>query len=100
VSIDARFNDFGMCFTSDVVLIKSQEGFVAAQIVLHASVDGDALSLVNEFKLKSLSRAAGYSEWEVGHAPLIILTRDILDTVLYSKLANDVYAVLLPCEFR
>ena len=68
--------------------------------MLHASVSGDALTLVNEFKLKSLSRAAGYSEWAVGHSPLIILTRDILDTVLYSKLANDLYDVLLPCEFR
>ncbi len=68
--------------------------------MLYASVDGDALTLVNEIKLKSLSRAAGYSEWEVGHLPVIILTSDILDTVLYSKLANDLYAVLLPCEFR
>jgi hypothetical protein len=100
VSIDARFNDFGVCFAGDVVLIKSHKGFAAAQVVLNASIDGSAWSIVNEFKLKSLNRKTAYSEWEVDHNPVMIETHDILDTVLYTKLSNVLFAVLLPCEFR
>ncbi len=101
-SLDVRFNVYGTCHVGDVVLIRSHDhdGFVAARVVINASIANSVWSLVNEFKLKSLSREAGYSEWHSGHNPMLIESRDILDTVMHTNLSRNVVGVLLPCEFR
>ena len=76
------------------------EPFTAAQIVLHMSVDGDAVTLVHMWRLKQISEDGGFSEWYVQDDPVLILTEDILDTVISTRLRGGVCGVLLPCEYR
>lgn len=102
VSVLARYNKFGTCNKSDIVLVRGERGnaFSAARVLLHMSVDGDAVTLVNMFQHKRVSGDGGYSEWYETHEPTVILTVDILDTVISTKLRDGVCGVLLPCEYR
>ena len=100
IANEARFNVFGTCSKNDVVLITDGDGFKAAKVLLHFGLDDDCITIVNVWSLKSIDRAAGYSEWNVSHEALLIATCDILDTVTWTRLDGDVVGILLPCEFR
>ena len=96
----SRFNVFGTSHKRDVVLIREGAGFTAAQIVLHADLAGEPISIVNVWTLRKIARESGYSEWSISHNPELIPTDHVLDTVISTRLAGDRAGVLLPCEFR
>ncbi len=96
----SRFNVFGTSHKRDVVLIREGAGFAAAQIVLHAEIAGESVSIVNVWTLRNIVRASGYSEWTISHNPELIPADHVLDTVIWTRLAGDRAGVLLPCEFR
>lgn len=99
VGLVSRFNDFGTCSKGDVVLHRIPGGFRAALVMLHMEIDGEQLTIVNSWTLKSIDRDANYSVWIREINPEIILTEDILDTVIYTILKENCAGVLLPFEF-
>ena len=98
-SHEARFNEFACCKQKDVVLFALDGRMYAGRVLHHVSVIGDALTLVSKFSVRSSNDAAGYSEWEDNDERMLIETKDILDTVVYSQL-HDAIAILKPCDLR
>ena len=98
-SQEARFNEFACCKQKDVVLFELDGRMYAGRVLHHVSVIGDALTLVSKFSLRSSNDAAGYSEWEDNDQRMLIETKDIIDTVVYSQL-HDAIAILKPCDLR
>ena len=98
---ESRFNRFGTCKTNDIVLLHDPEPTIAAaKALLHVEINGEPLSLVSLFLLKSIDRDAGYSEWHSDSNPTVFSTGAILDTVTTSQIDAHTTAVLLPCDFR
>ena len=102
VALHSRFSAFGICKKGDVVLIKDDSSYIAGQVLLHASVSGVSISMVDAWILKSSNLAAGIAKWSTADATrLLIETSDVLDTVIHTKVhACSVVTTLIPPEFR
>jgi hypothetical protein len=99
VSKRSRFNKFDTCGNGDVVYIHESGAHCAAQVILNFDVDGESLTFVNRWSLQR-NRGDGYTEWTDNHHPKLILTEDILDTLVYSRRRDGSCVALLPCDFR
>ena len=81
------------CYTASLV------AFAQPWSMLHMEIDGEQLTIVNSWTLKSIDRDANYNVWIREVNPEVILTEDILDTVIYTILKENCAGVLLPFEF-
>ncbi len=101
-AMEARYSAVGTCMRNDAVLIKDGSSYRAGQVLLHASYNGVAVSLVSVWRLHSINRAAGYAKWHADDdSKMLIETADILDSVCHTKIRRgNVVTTLLPPELR
>ena len=101
VSMESRFNALATCKKGDVILYKAGlNSFRAGVVDLHFSIHGSPITLISAYVLHKLESYSGYSTWEFTDEQLCIETTDILETVVYSFLADGKLAVLLPLGYR
>ena len=95
----SRYSALGTCAKTDVVLVRDGAGFAAGQIQFHCEVDGEALSYISVFTLLRRDNAEFYAVWRKDDdGAQAVPTRDILDTVVYSKWSETDYCTILPYD--
>ena len=97
VANSARFNQYETCAVGDVVLVRvGIDGFVAAQVWAHVSVQGQAKSILSCWTLKFFMKEHHAAEWLTGDNPKIVNTEDIMSTVTWMLIGDKVARTLLP----
>ena len=101
-SNESRFSPLATCKKGDMVLFRSGDGGTkAGSVQLHLEVEGVAVSLLSLLSLVRAEAGSGYSVWtRGGDDATLVETGCILETVLYSNLANNTVGIILPVEFR
>ena len=97
---ESRFSPLATCTKNDVVLVRSGSSFVAGQVWAHAEIDGVCVTLVSLWELLHVNADRGDAEWRLQDNPLMIDTTDIIDTVIWMQLGDNVVRTLLPCHLR
>jgi hypothetical protein len=101
IARQSRFNKFGTCFVGDVVLLKADgDSFQAGQIKLHCTIQGEHISIVTIWELKTHEADRSYAVWRPSTVPTAIFTSDILDVVTYTEMADGSVGTLLPVDLR
>jgi hypothetical protein len=100
IAIESRFSKYGTCCKGDVVLVKEGNSFRAGKVLLHAAVEGEAISIVTCWALVKHECNLGYAVWRPSSTQELILTADIADTVVYSELPDGTVGTLLPVDYR
>ena len=97
VSTSAQYSPFASCRKRDVVLVKT-EGifFEAGEIWMHASVKGEAVSLISVWSLIEMDHENLSATWRYCDNPRLVPTIDILDATVWTRLSDTVVRTLLP----
>jgi len=99
-SRESRFSPLATCMKDDMVIFNSADGIKAGKVQLHCEVEGVATSLVSFLSLVKKEAGSGYAVWANSGVTQLIETTSIVDTVVYSNLANNSVGIILPLEFR
>ena len=100
-ALNSRYSALAACAKNDVVLVKEGNSFRAGKVRYHVSVNDEPFSLISLFTLQKHVRAASYAVWKASDDGATTLpTSAILDSVVYSKWADDVFCTLLPMEYN
>ena len=94
----ARFNEFETCAVGDVVLVRGIGGhaYVAAQVWVHVSVQGQAKSILSCWTLKAFLEEHHAAEWLIAENPQVVNTEDIMSAVTWMNVGGNVARTLLP----
>ena len=100
VASAARFNEFETCGVGDVVLVRGIGGhaFVAAQVWVHVSVQGQARSILSCWTLKAFLEEHHAAEWLIAENPMVVNTEDIMSTVTWMNAGGNAARTLLPAK--
>ena len=101
-STSARFSALAQCKRRDIVLVSEANvhGFVAGEVWMNFSLNGETLSVVALFELLNFDSNVGVAEWEMPGTPTLIETCEILDTLIWDIPRDGVLRTILPCHFR
>jgi hypothetical protein len=80
-------------------LLKDGSEFFAGQVVAHVSIDGEFLSLINQYELVDLNREIGLATWKIQSENIMIPTDQIVDPACWCKYSDDSIRTILPREF-
>ena len=94
----ARFNEFETCAVGDVVLVRGIGGhaYVAAQVWVHVSVQGQAKSILSCWTLRAFLEEHHAAEWLIAENPQVVNTEDIMSAVTWMNVGGNVARTLLP----
>ena len=95
----SKHNPLAYSLKHDVVLLKDGSEFFAGQVVAHVSIDGEFLSLINQYELVDLNREIGLATWKIQSENIMIPTDQIVDPVCWCKYSDDSIRTILPREF-
>ncbi len=102
-SRESRFNAFASCMDGDVVLYKEDDMTLkAGKVQLHVDVNGIPITMIEEFDAIRREVELCSSTWRSrGETSYVFIeTSNIRETVIYSKLPDDMYNILMPIEYR
>ena len=103
VGNESRFSKYGICTCGDVVLVRvpGATACQAGKVVLHAEVNGVPVTMVTFWRFLANDDEKCISKWDQSHeSHELVLTEDIIDTVCYTKLSQNVIGLILPLELR
>ena len=91
-----------MCKQDDVVLIREANGYIAGKVLLHVSVNGYNLTMVEKWEREQLHLDQGYITWSLLNARNTLCeTTAIAETLIYTKHDESNYVkTLIPYQFR
>ena len=98
-----RIRPAGVVHKKDLVMIRSHLGpgyFILAEILFHAAIDGEHVSLVHKYSVFSDDESSCASDWNVQRHPLFISTEDVFTSVCYRKLTDIIVKIIVPYQFR
>ena len=99
---EARINALATCKRGDVVLVTDGgfDTFVAGQVWYHVEIDGVTATILSLWALVNKNTDHCTAEWLTSDEPMIILTDDIMDVVVWTSLENGNVMTLLPQHLR
>ena len=98
VSSIARINEFEVCHSKDVVLIKHGTGFIAGQVWCHAAVSGQSSSVVSCWSLQTLNKEHRCALWLKADNPAVVNPNTIICSVIWESVGHNVVKTLLPTK--
>ena len=94
---------FGSCCRKDVVFIESHSpgSFVeCGEVWLHAEAMGCCISIVSMWSMIDHDKPKGLVTWRKVDNPVVVATADLLSSVVYRALKDNVVATLVPIQLR
>ena len=100
MSHHARIQPTGSCARGDVVLIKSDGGFSAAEVWVHVEIFEVCLTLCSVWGVKSYDTGRGCAEWHKTTSPQLVALEDILCATTHCISTPGVCRTIVPWHLR
>ena len=101
-SSTAQLEPSDKCANKDVVLCENNDGtgFVACEVLMLFSVEGEPMALVNRFSFNAYDTPPISATWRKGHQPEVTHVLNILAPVIWTEVSSGVIRALIPFEYQ
>ena len=100
-SCRARLSTSTLCVKSDVVLLQTDDGSVAAgEVWFHAEAEMELLSLVPVWEKIEMNADTGAALWRKSDNPRLMCLEDIIEPLIYTMCRPGVVRTLIPIQYR
>ena len=98
MSAESRFCEFETCHRGDVVLTRDGGRLCAAEVWLHACVEGIIVSVVSPWTNRCVDVGSRSAEWQKADNPIVIETSCIIASFIWMGVGADLARTLIPSD--